>query len=437
MFKKSIALGIISLVIFPTVLLACGGAFIFSFDDLKSLYPNQKSHSVFINYQDGTEYLTAGLAMDAQNVKNLAWIIPVPASPESVTVDILNKEPVITSEKLEVVLSQKIRTISSLWFTSQLWSSIIPNLFSVGQGGAGVVPMLGYDVKLYSSITKNGITSEVLSAKSPDALVVYLKKKGVSVGGESLSVFDRYTNTDIEYSFVVSWVIPDTATDIGKALFISFPTKRIFYPLIPMSLSVGRQVFLDINVIGEHVTPVLPKNLEREMQTSYEVKGSISDYAEKTMNNKKDLKITKIFLNSPAEKLTEDLWIDEGAPRPIQIASILNSYVVLLAIVAYALLSLALTYILGLLLLKRIGFTNTKLFIVGLLNFLSIIGVIIGVIILNRGAVPPDVKHPIFRKIVFILLFTIIFSIFSAFIYYTSIYNYVPKLFSGLTSWYF
>ncbi len=92
------------------------------------------------------------------------------------------------------------------------------------------------DVVVYEHLEKEGITSEIITAKTAVGLYDYLKNKKLKIGSGSIPVLDNYIGK--EYSFVASWISsPEKAISTqNRGVFVTFPKKDIYYPMLPTSV---------------------------------------------------------------------------------------------------------------------------------------------------------------------------------------------------------
>lgn len=83
------------------------------------------------------------------------------------------------------------------------------------------------DVIVYEHLDKEGISSEIITAKTTNGLYDYLKSKGLKIESGSIPVLDNYIGKD--YFFVVSWMnSPEkiiSAEDIKNNLYTYFSSK--------------------------------------------------------------------------------------------------------------------------------------------------------------------------------------------------------------------
>ncbi|MEI8192107.1 MAG: hypothetical protein WCI75_20555, partial [candidate division NC10 bacterium] len=182
------------------------------------------------------------------------------------------------------------------------WSELYFGLFS-----AGVDPMSPERFSPASALDEargwkadKGPAAEVFAAKSADDLSAYLRRKGLKGPAARIPALDPWTGKG--YSFVASWIGPSEKGSLRRGLLVSFPTDRIFYPLLPASADDAKAVPSTIRVSG-FVTPALYPGLREHAKIGY--------------YSRRGLRYTKIELDVPAKLLRGDLWMEPKAPARV------------------------------------------------------------------------------------------------------------------------
>jgi len=177
-------------------------------------YSDENNQQALINYEEGMEKLIIGVGLGQENKGDVAWIFPVPADPNKVAVDVLTTMPMLEGYDVSERAKSNLSGINAFLFITQIYPfpfALSNMFFSVatysGVGtplGASSGKSLEQDVNVYEHIEKEGITSEIITAKTANGLYDYLSNKGLRVEKGSIPVLDHYIGKD--YTFVISWI---------------------------------------------------------------------------------------------------------------------------------------------------------------------------------------------------------------------------------------
>lgn len=176
-------------------------------------YSNETNQDAIISYENGLQKMILSIGIESTQNKNMVWIFPVPADPSKVVLDIFRDIPELWGEEMSGKAKMNLSGIQ----TAMLATQIYPLIFIGPSLGGRPVPYAmspGYDyktdetlrggVEVYEHIEKEGVTSELVTAKTAAGLYDYLKDQGLRVEAGSIPVLDNYIGQD--YSFVVSWL---------------------------------------------------------------------------------------------------------------------------------------------------------------------------------------------------------------------------------------
>ena len=208
----------------PVLVMACGISVIPAGSNNRSWdYGNDSAEVSFINYQKGTEKLI--ISRDFTNAtENAVWVVPLPAKPELVKTDILNNTPTLNGYNIVNEAHDKLSGIKTGVLASQIYPAVPKVLdffygnknvnYNTGISGASSGLQTGPppgnsapkepSVRVYDSLEKNGMTAEVLSTNSSDALYDYLKAKGLNIEKDSITSLKDYIGSN--YTFVANWI---------------------------------------------------------------------------------------------------------------------------------------------------------------------------------------------------------------------------------------
>ncbi|HNY09961.1 MAG TPA: DUF2330 domain-containing protein [Candidatus Wallbacteria bacterium] len=282
---------------------------------------DEKSQLCFIGHSGDTENILLAVNFDDRSgAGKVAWIFPVPSSPESVEIDIIKEFPETVGASLEVMYNKKLDAI----FQNVLLTQVItlpvfffrPMMMAVNSPGA--------DLKVYKSIASMGVVTQLVSAKDQAALKNYIEAKGLKFPENLLKVFEKYTRWG--YCFVISWIddFEKFKRENEKAgsgsfkssigVFAAFPSREIYFPLTPTSAYNEKIVPLVLYIMGHHVEPnfydrIKPySKCDLEISEKYRVPEKLSRFF---FGNKyfEKLDFSVISINAPSSLLVEDLKI--------------------------------------------------------------------------------------------------------------------------------
>ena len=286
-------------------------------------YSNEKDQYALINHKNGIQKMIIGIGYEPENSK-MVWLFPVPTNPKKIKVDIIKEVPQIKwGSETKSTAKRNLQKAGLAIRSTQFYPYFIEDFFKsrlltasseYTTGALGMTKgttQFAQNVIVHKQITKEGVTSEVITAKTANGLYQYLKNKGLNIEKNSIPVLNEYIGKN--YSFIASWISNPTKekTVQGKGTFVTFPTKDIYFPLLPTSVYKDRTVPATIQIIG-HVTPKLFNNIEDHTQVNYLTSGYFrANEAPKSFYTKdeKYLKYTQIRINAPSKLLSEDLWI--------------------------------------------------------------------------------------------------------------------------------
>ena len=420
-------------------------------------YSDETNQQAFINYEYGLQKMIISIGLDAENSEGVVWLFPVPADPNKVVIDVVKNLPQLRGEEISKKAKSNFDDIRQSLLLTQIWTAI-----AVANMGRfiGIEGITG-DVIVYEHIEKEGITSEIITAKTATGLYDYLKSKGLKIDSGSISVLDQYIGQ--EFSFVASWIsspretisiptedlvdyfdfwysypefrklvdslkqkYPDfraariassylesakgtavlqeliqavknnqaiiaelraAGRDLGReivllgqrGIFVTFPTKEIYFPLLPTSVYESKTVPATIRVLG-HVSPKVFQDIRSYTKTEY----YIDEYARFGEDLKsfyggqtKNVKYTKIDISAPSKFLTDDLWIRRHPPLKTYYSSFVAMHPVICTILLLILSSFIAGILAGWLIFKELRKNVVKLGLLGLSNCLSLVGLIV------------------------------------------------------------
>ena len=432
-----IALIVSMLLILPCAVSADGMIFHIDDEDMWGLL-SENQQLAAINYENGVQNMILAVDVTELSGEKAVWLFPVPAKPDETAIDIIQGFPRLWGSDIKDKADTSISSAFMVMRVSQVYT--FPLLVVTGFGGGalftgtkyvGGLDGLGDGVIVHEHIEKMGLVTELVSAKESGALYSYLTGKGLDLPANSKAVLDEYTGKD--YSFVVSWIsdveafkLESSAKGYGQfntiGVSISFPTDKIYFPLKPTSVYGSAEVPVLIYVM-EHVTPELYPGIEHESTVTYFDEGyySVPTEFSSFFNGKtsvQDLRYTKIKITAPSKYLTEDLWIKNSAPSGIALTYFIIRNVWIVGIAFFVVCSCLASLFSGMIVFRKDQISKSKLFLLGLANFFTLIGFTIATIILETKKLDSKLLQQLNaqgitawdnRKVLFIFLFTILF----------------------------
>ena len=250
----------------------------------------------------------------ASSMENALWIFPVPASPNMIKIGITDEAPSFQG------VNVKDSAASIFGITEQMlkFSQLYPLLSLRARGGGGSYSMglllKDYDnmgesssVSISQSISKYGLTTELIKTKDTESLDQYLQSHGGGLSDDNKGLFEDYI--DSGYSFVVSFPSESESEQRCVSISISFPTRRLFFPLKLTSVYGADSIPINIVVRGYN-TPSLYTKIRSLTDVEYYCRGVC------TWENDTEygVKYTSIKIVSRASNYIEDLWIERTPP---------------------------------------------------------------------------------------------------------------------------
>ncbi len=420
---------------------------------------DQKSQNAFISYKDGFENLIVAVDLDKSD-EGAVWIFPVPAEPNKVVIDVLKNIPNLSGEEVIEKAKQNIRDISRTLRMTQIYPIFLeretyhygpPILELLGKNVSWEEIQMRQDVTVHEHLEKEGMTTEIITAKNSKALYAYLAEKGPELKKGTFPMFDYYIGKD--YTFVCSWMTKKVIT-LGqekkdevkeiwepvppnkwpvqqkqRGVFITFPTDKIYYPLYPTSIYESKKIPINIRVL-DYVKPKLYGTIKpytKEVKYYWQSYGLGNEFEDFYRGD--NIKYTKIEINAPSKYLTEDLWMKRGTPPTVAVADLFAKHPLIDYFLAAILWSAVAGVIAGLIIFKK-SRKIKRYALLGLCNVFSIIGLVVGTIFTQTKKIEKEKKEKIKeyqkelkemglritsrdakRKIFFVLVFSAVFVI--------------------------
>lgn len=282
----------------------------------------EKEQRAFIDWQEGQERLFLAIRT-AETKEPSLWLVPVPATPESIRV-----EPVIEFPRVRWATdphkAARIQ-VSMAWIPIIAMDiGLVPLFCCMLGGGCGAGPNSdnpdrNADYSVFQRKEQHGMFMEVLTARTTAGLNAYLQKRMLAVSAEDLAGLASYLGG--EFSLICAWTNPQAEPTVARAVCIGFPTEKIFYPLKPTRVY---QDEIDTSIIVRGwVRPADQAPIPRK-QFQY-LRGAISKFTlpswmqkdgTTAASDKVEL-LTRVVLDRSPQQWSEDLYLVPGYPREV------------------------------------------------------------------------------------------------------------------------
>ena len=378
------------ILIAPVHAYADGKAFTRTSDNSAYEPANQEDQRAVISFKDGTERLLITINYYADPDDQGLWIFPVPGTPETVHIDLWDTFPTFRGRDDRELARLILDYTMFLTRATQLYPLIVdfPLMLARYSGTKDA----GVDV--HEAVEKWGLRAETVTAPSVEALAEHLQGAGIELSSAELDAFTPYLTSDYvlvvvrvasraeldkEFGLEERDVYSRFSMDMRRpCLLVEFPAERAFYPMRPTASYGDEYVPVAIYVIG-YVEPKADAVLLEHCRVNHYrhanahtalgpfcgiAPGSVVDY-------------TVVTTFGEASAYTSDFAFEPVVLRGFPVARVitgLGDMVYAVAVAVFLLLSCLSGAAAGA--LARIGTGRGAL--LGLLNLVSILGVIVG-----------------------------------------------------------
>ncbi len=301
--------------------------------DSKTYFTTEENQRAIILYRAGIEKLY--LNIDAvSGAPGFFWIFPVPAKPEDTDIDVSPSPSLLQGVSVFEAATNKTKKMFMMSLATQLYPLVV--LFPIVYRQAplareyiGASPATkgtegyGERVTVHKSVSKLGVTTELVTTESIEPLADYIAEKGLELPLMAEIPLKEYIGE--EYSFVVSWVEDTGGRQFSRDgyrwnrnpdVLISFPTQELYFPLKLTSVYGIQTIPIEIAVEG-FVTPSIPTTIKGSTEVDYLVSPEEFDALLGRIpagNVLRLKKATSIEINSFANAFVEDLWMSPSPP---------------------------------------------------------------------------------------------------------------------------
>jgi len=384
-----------------------GDGIAFKGNDYHSLMPiSEKEQRAVIIYNNGIEKLLIAVSLELESEDKALWIFPLPSDPNKIKTEVVDSFPNFTGENPHNQVKELINRAFNIALSTQIYT--MPFSFMLFREGAKYTSLgTSESIIIHNQIDKWGIHSETVSAKSVEALEKYLETKEVNIDSNQMQVFEGYLSQN--YALVIAWIsskqelmqnFPEYKADNEMkkgdksrwpCLFVEFPVKKAFYPLVPTNGSENEYTMVHILVKGM-VEPdadifYFRHRLFPEYYTQKGLPENTPDVLKEDLSNDR-MFYTAIHFNLRGGEPVDDLWLDPCRRKDIIYADRIASFGEnkIIFFVFTAIIILFLSYLCA-------GFAGLLLFgkwrgysVIGLWNILTLIGVYLGTKIIKGKA---------------------------------------------------
>ena len=209
----------------------------------------------------------------------------------------------------------------------------------------------------------------------------YLKsQRGVTFLQELTQSIQNDPSIIVDTYIVDSYHIENHNLANQKGVFVTFRTEEIYFPLLPTSVYGSKTIPVTIRILG-HITPNVFQDIKSYTKTEYYVDSYFNASFFDGLKNfysgpSENVKYTKIEINAPSKFFTDDLWIEAKAPVKTYYSTFVAKHPIVSAIILFILSSILAGISAGLIIFKDLRKKPVKLGLIGLSNFLTILGLL-------------------------------------------------------------
>lgn len=388
MFKKIFSGFLIATFLVPSLVLADGMMIKSDPYGNRWDFVSESNQQAYINYEDGLEKLILSVGLEETD-SEAVWIFPVPTNPERVVIDILTQTPNIRGEEINEKAKSELENIKELLLITQIYPAFFTSFtktatLSVGSDKGWGLNGDGYrhqsDVTVYEHLEKEGMTTEIITARTSKGLQEYFKSKNLNVGKDSIPALNHYIGK--EFTFVASWISKNSTTrhtSKQKGVFVTFPTKKIYYPLMLTSVYGSERIPTTIRIMG-FVSPKVFKDIKNYTKVEYYVDTYFHSNIDNFYNgNTENVKYTKIEMNAPSKLLTQDLWMNTREPLGTFFPLLISQHPFTAGVILLILISILTGILAGFIVFREARSRKgiLKFSLLGLFNCFTIIALIV------------------------------------------------------------
>jgi len=376
-------------------------------------FVDETSQVAFINHQKGIEKLIISITTKGSE-RDIFWLFPIPSQPEKVNFQILYGLPDFYGKNVRDEALEELESSTAYLYLNQIYTlPFFLYLYTVSKvkEGASVLGGLPFGkaqgVTVYEHIEKGGAIGEKVTAKDANSLYDYLKSKGLHITKGAIPVLDYYIGKD--YTFIITWLkssfYKEKERERARAIYVKFPSPKIYYPLYPTSIYGRKEIPISIYITRFNSVHLFPEikdyaSIEYLIGEYYEPwqlsASEIQTIREFLGEGKKSDECTKISIDAPASAFASDLWINpHPAPLSARYAKFIAEHPSFASLAILIIASCLAGYVMGLILFPFLRKEPFPLLALGFANVFTLLAVIILVASLQTKEERKDVKETI------------------------------------------
>ncbi len=264
----------------------------------------------YITYKNGIETMILTVKLDDVNGTKGVWMFPVPANISSVKIeniathDLPYTPPSLESENLNEKFNETFVFSAMVTCMQPIPFNILIYLVNQGVSSLGVA---GEGSPEVITIWYHGIIFEIVSLSDENAFTRYLNSNNLTLNSATNTIIDSYLNKN--YTMIFGWIENITEykdwlvrNHIERPILnikLSFPTKKIFFPLKISSVFGDQEVEVLLH-IKTMVSPVLYPEIKNSTHITYKTDG------------------VRVLIKTRASNFTQDLWFSEEIPDYVE-----------------------------------------------------------------------------------------------------------------------
>ncbi|MEA2097950.1 MAG: DUF2330 domain-containing protein [Patescibacteria group bacterium] len=391
MFKKILSCFLIVAFLAPSLVLADGMMIKPDPYGNRWDFVSESNQQAYISYEDGLEKLILSIGLEEKD-SEAVWIFPVPADPQKVVIDILTEAPDLRGEEINKKAKSELEDIREALIMTQIYPAFFTSLtnsviLSTGSNKGLRFSEDGYgyqtDVTVYEHLEKEGMTTEIITARTSKGLQEYFKSKNLNIEQDSIPALNHYIGE--EFTFVASWIsknptVKSSSKQKQKGVFVTFPTKKIYYPLVLTSVYGSERIPTTIRIMG-FVSPKVFGDIKNYTEIEYYIDSyvNLNNIDNFYNGDTENVKYTKIEMNAPSKLLTQDLWMSARQPLSTYFPSFISQHPFLTGVILLVLTSILASVLASLVIFREARSKKEilRFSLLGLFNCLTIIALII------------------------------------------------------------
>ncbi len=209
----------------------------------------EREQRAAILHRDGVQRMVIAVNLELEDDAAAVWVFPVPGQPDNVTADVIDAFPEFHGRDPRRAARNKIGEAARL----VMWWPYLSPLLAARSTRAGPGPVPSQGVTVHAEVTRWGVTVQVATAESVDALAAHVSGNEGRADPEQMAAFEAYLSDGYVLVIVriasaaqVREEFPIYETRAGlyggrwPCVYVEFPSERPFYPLVPTSTYRGR-----------------------------------------------------------------------------------------------------------------------------------------------------------------------------------------------------